>query len=73
MTNTLLHAKWLRDNYKINIEILLNHKRSGLRADWWDKDFYWTWEQYKIAQGIYVTLKRGVKVVDAITFEEGQG
>ena len=55
------------------MQILINHKRSGLRSDFWDKDFAWTWEQYKIAQRLYVNLKRGVKVVDAITFEEGEG
>jgi len=71
--NTFQQVEWLRNSYKINLTILINHKRARLRADWWERDFKVQWEQYKIAQRLYVGFKRGVKVVDAITFEEGQG
>jgi hypothetical protein len=71
--NTLQQVEYLRDSYKINLTILINHKRSGFRSDWWLVDFKSIWQKYKITQRLYVNLKRGVKVVDAITFEEGQG
>jgi hypothetical protein len=69
----LSQAEWLRNHYKMTIEILINHKRARLRADWWERDFKVQWEQYKLAQRLYVGFKRGVKVVDSITFEEGEG
>lgn len=71
--SALSQAEWLRNRYKDNINILINHRRLGLYFEFWDRDFAWAWEQYKITQRIYVHLKRGVKIVDAITFEEGEG
>jgi hypothetical protein len=70
---TFQQVEWLRNSYKINLNILINHKRAGFRSDWWVVDFKSTWQKYKITQRLYAKLKRGVKVVDAITFEEGQG
>lgn len=71
--NTFQQVEWLRNSYKINLTILINHKRSGFRSDWWVVDFKSIWQKYKITQRLYVKFKRGVKLTDPLTFEEGEG